>query len=80
MDELNKLHPAPAGSEFVMEGATGKSKIWIEPKYGMIMRILMAQPGGAPKVRDHSNDFRRPTGRDVRPRLQGRRPRTYGRR
>jgi hypothetical protein len=61
MDELNKLHPTPTGtetvngvsakvSEFVMEGATGKSKIWIDPKYGMIMRILMAQPGGAPKV------------------------------
>jgi hypothetical protein len=32
-----------------MEGATGKSKVWIDPKYGMIMRILMAQPGGAPK-------------------------------
>jgi hypothetical protein len=61
MDELNKQHPTPAGtesvngvsdkvSEFVMEGATGKSKVWIDPKYGMIMRILMAQPGGAPKV------------------------------
>jgi hypothetical protein len=34
-----------------MEGTTGKSKVWIDPKYGMIMRILMAQPGGgAPKV------------------------------
>lgn len=61
MDDLNKQHPTPAGietvngvsakvSEFVMEGATGKSKVWIDPKYGMIMRILMAQPGGAPKV------------------------------
>ena len=61
MEELNKQHPTPAGtetvngvsakvSEFVMEGATGKSKVWIDPKYGMIMRILMAQPGGAPKV------------------------------
>lgn len=61
MDELNKLHLTPVGtetvngvsakvSEFVMEGATAKSKIWIEPKYGMIMRILMAQPGAAPKV------------------------------
>jgi hypothetical protein len=61
MDELNKQHPTPAGmetvngvptkvSEFVMESATGKSKIWIDPKYGMIMRILMAQPGGAPTV------------------------------
>ena len=37
-------------SEFVMQGTTGKSKIWIEPKTGMIMRILMAQPTGAPKV------------------------------
>ena len=61
MDDLNKQHPTPAGtetvngvstkvSEFVMEGTTGKSKVWIDPKYGMIMRILMAQAGGAPKV------------------------------
>ncbi|MGA3190518.1 MAG: hypothetical protein ABSF22_25725 [Bryobacteraceae bacterium] len=61
MDDLNKQHPTPAGtetvngvstkvSEFVMEGAAGKSKVWVDPKYGMIMRILMAQPGGAPKV------------------------------
>jgi hypothetical protein len=61
MDDLNKQHPTPAGtetvngvstkvSEFVMEGAPGKSKVWMEQKYGMIMRILMAQPGGAPKV------------------------------
>ena len=61
MDDLNKQHPTPAGietvngvsakvSEFVMEGTTGKSKVWIDPKYGMIMRILMALPGGAPKV------------------------------
>jgi hypothetical protein len=61
LDELNKQHPTPTGtetvngasakvSEFVMEGAAGKSKVWIDPKYGMIMRILMAQPGGAPKV------------------------------
>ena len=49
MDELNKQHPTPAGtetvngvsakvSEFVMEGATGKSKVWTDPKYGMILR------------------------------------------
>jgi hypothetical protein len=61
MDDINKQHPTPAGtetvngvsakvSEFVMEGTTGKSKVWVDPKYGMIMRILMAQPGGAPKV------------------------------
>lgn len=61
LDEINKQHPTPAGtetvngvptkvSEFVMEGTTGKSKVWVDPKYGMIMRILMAQPGGAPKV------------------------------
>jgi hypothetical protein len=61
MDDINKQHPTPAGmetvngvaakvSEFVMEGTTGKSKVWIDPKYGMIMRIVMAQPGGAPKV------------------------------
>lgn len=61
MDEVNKQHPIPAGtetvngvsakvSEFVMEGATGKSKVWIDPKYGMIMRILIAQPGDAPRV------------------------------
>lgn len=61
LDELNKQHPTPAGtetvngvaakvSEFTMEGATGKSKVWIDPKFGMIMRILMAQPSGAPKV------------------------------
>jgi hypothetical protein len=61
MDELNKQHPSAAGTdivngvsakvlEFVMAGATSKSKAWIEPKYGMIMRILLAQPGGAPKV------------------------------
>ena len=61
IDELNKQHPTPAGaetvngvsakvSEFVMQGSTGKSKVWIDPKYGMIMRILIAQPGGAPKV------------------------------
>jgi hypothetical protein len=61
MDEINKQHPTPVGtetvngvsakvSEFVMEGTTGKSKVWIDPKYGMIMRILMAQPDGPPKV------------------------------
>src|SRR5579863_8824635 len=61
MDDLNKLHPTAAGtesvngvsakvSEFVMEGATGKSKVWIDSKYGMVMRLLMAQPGAAPKV------------------------------
>ena len=61
LDELNKKHPTPAGtetvngvsakvSEFVMEGASGKSKVWIDQQYGMIMRILMAQPGGPPKV------------------------------
>jgi hypothetical protein len=61
MDDINKQHPIPAGtetvngvsakvSEFVMDGATAKSKVWIDPKYGMIMRILMAQPGEAPKV------------------------------
>jgi hypothetical protein len=61
MEEINKQHPTPAGtetvngvsakaSEFVMEGTTGKSKVWIDPKYGMIMQILIAQPGGPPKV------------------------------
>jgi hypothetical protein len=61
MDDVNKQHPTPAGteivngvsakvSEFAMEGTAGKSKVWIDPKYGMIMRILMAQPSGAPKV------------------------------
>ena len=61
LDDLNKQHPTPAGtetvngvsakvSEFVMQGTTGKSKIWIDPKYGIIMRLLMAQPAGAPKV------------------------------
>jgi hypothetical protein len=61
LDEINKQHPTPAGtetvngvsakvSEFVMDGATGKSKVWIDPKYGMIMRILIARPGAAPKV------------------------------
>jgi len=61
MADLNKQHPTPAGtetvngvstkvSEFVMEGTTGKSKVWIDPKSGMIMRILIAQPGGALKV------------------------------
>jgi hypothetical protein len=61
MAELDKQHPMPVGtetvngvsakvSEFVMEGATGKSKMWIDPKYGMIMRIFIAQPGVAPKV------------------------------
>ena len=57
MDELNKQHPTPGlatetvngvsakVSEFVMQGATGKSKVWIDPKFGMIMRILVAQPG-----------------------------------
>jgi hypothetical protein len=61
MDDINKQHPTPAGtetvngvsatvSEFVMDGTAGKSKVWIDPKYGMIMRILMAQPRGAPKV------------------------------
>ena len=61
MDELKKQHATPAGtetlngvstavSEFVMEGTTGKSKVWVEPKYGMIMRILMAQASGPPKV------------------------------
>jgi len=61
MDDINKQHPTPAGtetvngvstkvSEFVMEGTSGKSKVWVDPKYGMIMRILMAQPNGPPKV------------------------------
>jgi hypothetical protein len=61
MDDLNKMHPTPAGTEtvngvsakvleFVMEGTTGKSKVWIDPKYGLILRILMVQPGGPPKV------------------------------
>src|SRR5580704_6537450 len=62
IDGLNKeQHPTPAGaetvngvatkvSEFVVEGTAGKSKVWIDPKYGMIMRILMAQATGAPKV------------------------------
>jgi hypothetical protein len=61
LDDLKKQNPTPAGSEtvngvsakvseFVMPGTTGKSKVWIDPKYGMIMRILMAQAGGAPKV------------------------------
>jgi hypothetical protein len=61
MDDVNKQHPIPAGTEpvngvstkvleFVMEGSTGKSKVWVEPKYGMIMRMLVAQPGAAPKV------------------------------
>ena len=59
--EVNKQHPAPIGtetvngvsakvSEFTMEGAAGKSKVWVDSKYGMIMRILMAQPGAAPKI------------------------------
>jgi hypothetical protein len=61
MDDINKQHPTPAGtetvngvsakvSEFVMDGTTGKSKVWVDPKYGMIMRMLMGQPAGAPKV------------------------------
>ena len=61
MEELNKQHPTPAAIEivngvsaksrsFVMEGTSGKSKVWIDPKYGMIMKILLAQAGGAPKV------------------------------
>ncbi len=61
LDDVNKQHPTPAGtetvngvsakvSEFTMEGATGKSKIWVDSKYGMIMRVLMAQPGDSPKV------------------------------
>lgn len=60
-DELNQQHPTAAGmetvngvsakvSEFVMPGTSGKSKVWVDPKYGMIMRILMAQPSGAAKV------------------------------
>src|ERR1700730_17199301 len=61
MDDLNKLHPTTVRTatvngvstkvaDFVMEGTTGKSKVRIDPKYGMIMRILMAQPSGAPKI------------------------------
>jgi len=61
LDDINKQHPTPVGtetvngvsakvSEFVMEGATAKSKVWVDPKYGMIMRLLLAEPGGAPKV------------------------------
>lgn len=61
MADINKQHPTPAGtetvngvstkvSEFVMEGTTGKSKVWVDPKYGMIMKIAIAQPGGASKV------------------------------
>jgi hypothetical protein len=61
MDDIDKQHPTPAGaetvngisakvSEFVMPGATGKSKVWIDPKYGMIMRIQIPQPGGTSKI------------------------------
>jgi hypothetical protein len=61
MADIDKQHPTPAGtetvngvpakaSEFVMEGTSGKSKVWVDQKYGMIVRILMAQPAGAPKV------------------------------
>jgi hypothetical protein len=59
--DLNKQHLTPAGtetvngvatqvSEFVMAGGSGKSKVWIDPKYGMIMRIQMPQLSGEPKV------------------------------
>ena len=37
-------------SEFVMEGSTAKSKVWIDSKYGLILQILMAQPSGPPKM------------------------------
>ncbi len=61
LEEVNKQHPTPTGtetvngvsskvSEFAMEGAASKSKVWVDSKYGMIMRILMAQPGAAPKI------------------------------
>jgi hypothetical protein len=61
MDEIDKMHPTPAGaetvngiatkvSEFVMEGATAKSKVWLDPKYGLIMRLVMAEPNAPPKV------------------------------
>jgi hypothetical protein len=61
LDDINKQSPTPVGtetvngvsakvSEFTMAGATAKSKVWIDPKYGMIIKLLMAEPGGAPKV------------------------------
>jgi hypothetical protein len=61
MGELNKMHPTLAGTEtvngvstkvfeFIMEGTTAKSKVWVDAKYGLVMRVLMAQATGAAKV------------------------------
>jgi hypothetical protein len=61
LDDINKQHPTPVGtetvngvatkvSEFTMAGATAKSKVWIDPKYGMIIKLVMAEPGGVAKV------------------------------
>jgi hypothetical protein len=59
--DLAKQHATQTGTEtvnglstkvleFTLDGATAKSKVWIEPKYGLIVRLEMAQGGAAPKT------------------------------
>jgi hypothetical protein len=59
--DLMKQKATPAGtetvngmptkiSEFTMDGSTAKAKVWIDTKYGLIMKLQMPQPGGAPQL------------------------------
>jgi hypothetical protein len=74
-DELAKQHATQTGVEtvnglstkvyeFDMPGATGKSKAWIESKYGLVMRIQFAQPSGPPKIVSETKSavFAKPAG------------------
>jgi hypothetical protein len=59
--DLNKQKPTPAGtetvnglptkiSEFTAEGSTAKAKVWIDSKYGLIMKLQLPQPSGPPQI------------------------------
>jgi hypothetical protein len=61
MADLNKQNPTAAGaetvngvpakvSEFPMEGSTAKAKVWVDSKYGLVMRLQLPQPNGAPTI------------------------------
>jgi hypothetical protein len=47
--QQNSLY-GPATTTSVYRDGSKAAIDWIDPKYGMIMRILIAQPGSAPKV------------------------------
>jgi hypothetical protein len=61
MDDLGKQHPIEVGTETVngvstkvldaaVEGASGKARIWIDAKYGMIMRLKLPEADGTSKI------------------------------